>query len=104
MEDLTVLSEGNDPYRFDTPAKRRDGQWLATEIARLGVRLPLHPRGIHYALVATGDVIKPNGKLYINDFANWDWLTEAAAAARWNGFILFTHIRDDASPILKLSE
>jgi hypothetical protein len=28
MKDLTVLAVGNDPFRIDTPAGHRDGEWL----------------------------------------------------------------------------
>jgi hypothetical protein len=29
MKDLTVLASQNDPFRVDTPARHRDGAWLA---------------------------------------------------------------------------
>ena len=44
----------------------------------------IHLRGLHYRFVARGDVLKPDGKPYVNDDANWTWLSEIAAkAARW---------------------
>ena len=30
LKDLTVLATANDPYRVDTDAGHRDGEWLAT--------------------------------------------------------------------------
>src|SRR5258708_13358709 len=32
MDDLTVLSHDNDPYRFDTEASHRNGQWFAEQV------------------------------------------------------------------------
>ena len=34
---LTVLATQNDPFRVDTPARHRDGQWLAMHAERLGL-------------------------------------------------------------------
>jgi hypothetical protein len=35
MKDLTVLAPKNDPFRIDTPARHRDGRWLAETVAEL---------------------------------------------------------------------
>ena len=54
---LTVL--GTDPYRIDTPANRRDGAWVAEQLERaIGAHRHIHWRGLHYAIVAAGDVIQ----------------------------------------------
>lgn len=34
LKDLTVLSAALDPYRFDTPAGHRDGEWFAAQVER----------------------------------------------------------------------
>ncbi len=89
---LTVLANQNDPYRADTPAGRIDGAWFAEQI---GDRTT-HLRGLHYSLVVRGDVLKPNGRPYVNSFADWSWLSETAAkAARWLGFTPFDQIVDN---------
>lgn len=36
MKALTVLATQNDPFRIDTPAGHRDGEWLAMNAERLG--------------------------------------------------------------------
>jgi hypothetical protein len=96
MGDLSVLSTRKDPYRLDTPSLHRDGAWLAEQIDRLAVRLPIHLRGLHYAIVATGGVLKPDGKPYTNTEADWIWLREVAAkAARWLGYVPFESIIDN---------
>ena len=58
---LTVLAVQNDPFRVDTPARHRDGQWLAMHAERLGLgERKVHLRGLHYMLVS-GEVAKPDG-------------------------------------------
>jgi hypothetical protein len=62
LGEMTVLAAQNDPFRVDTEAGHRDGEWLAGEASRLGLgdRM-IHLRGLHYMLVS-GESIKPNGK------------------------------------------
>lgn len=93
--DLTVLATQNDPYRLDTPANHRDAAWFREQFERSG-RRRIHLRGLHYSVVAHGDVLRPNGEPYINDDANWMWLQAfAAKAARWLGYVPFTSITDE---------
>ena len=93
MKDLTVLAVANDPFRVDTPARHRDGEWLAVHAERLGLaNRTIHLRGLHYALIG---VTKPNGSDYANTDDDWTWLQEKAAdAARWLGYIPFDRIVD----------
>ncbi len=92
MGRLTVLSSQRDPFRVDTPANHRDAQWLAEQVRdRLGDRT-VHLRGLHYVLLGS---IKPDGSQYVNNEANWTWLSEKAAqAARWLGYLAFEQIID----------
>lgn len=97
LPELTVLAAQNDPYRLDTPACRRIGQWVADQMALL---VPgdqkVHLRGLHYRLMATGKVLKPNGEVYRNTDADYTWLGEhAAKAARWLEFVPFDRIVDE---------
>jgi hypothetical protein len=52
-------------------------------------------RGLHYAIVATGNVVKPNGEIYINSAADDAWLALAIKAARWLGCTPFERIADN---------
>lgn len=90
---LTVLAPQNDPFRVDTPAGHRDGEWLAVQAAeRLGAVRTIHLRGLHYALLGA---TKPDGLPYTNTDRDWQWLQAGAAkAARWLGYIPFDRIRD----------
>ena len=57
-----MLAAQNDPFRVDTPARHRDGKWLAVQAERLGLGdRVIHLRGLHYMLVS-GEAIKPDGK------------------------------------------
>jgi hypothetical protein len=107
MEELSVLAGQNEPYRLDTPAGHRDGLWLAMELERLKVRRPVHLRGLHYILVAAGDVLRPDGQRYVNDDPTWHWMAETAAkAARWLGYVDWSDIKDERNepPVLHLAE
>ncbi len=94
-EALTVLQV--DPYRLDTPANHRDGAWVAEQLDRaIGPHRRIHWRGLHYAIVAAGNVIKPNGEIYLNTDDDWHWLSDnAGKAARWLGYVDFERITDN---------
>jgi hypothetical protein len=104
LGELTVLSPAVDPYRLDTDAGHRDGAWLGKQFNKVVKRNKrIHWRGLHYAIVAQGNVKKPNGEIYRNDDDNWNWLVDSAGkAARWLGYIPFDRISDNrnAAPII----
>jgi len=105
LGDLTVLSAQVDPYRLDTPAGHRDGEWVAKQLRRAlkSSAAKIHWRGLHYAIVAQGAVRKPNGEPYLNNDENWTWLVNnAGKSARWLGYIRFEKIVDNrnAAPII----
>ncbi len=93
LKDLTVLSAQNDPFRVDTPARHRDGEWLAITAERLGLGdRKIHVRGMHYMILGE---LKPDGTPYQNTEADWLWLSgNAMKAARWLGYIPFEQIVD----------
>jgi hypothetical protein len=102
LKDLTVLSVQRDPFRLDTPANHRLGEWLAATIQALGVGgRQIHLRGLHYMAI---DQPKPDGSVYTNTDDDWEWLSEKAAkAARWLGYVPFTQIVDqrNAEPVIR---
>jgi hypothetical protein len=105
LKDLTVLAAQNDPFRVDTPAGHRDGQWLAEQVeVKLADGRIIHLRGFHYALLGE---TKPDGSVYVNTEADWLWLQGSAAkAARWLGYIPFPRIRDarNNEPVVRIHE
>jgi hypothetical protein len=94
---LTVLSAQVDPYRLDTASGHRDGAWIADRLNRVVQRgKRIHWRGLHYAIAAQGNVRKPDGNIYCNSDADWEWLaTVAGKAARWLAYISFDRIADN---------
>jgi hypothetical protein len=104
LGELTVLSAQVDPYRLDTPSGHRDGRWVAEQLDRLLGRIKkIHWRGLHYTLVSTSNLIKPNGQPYLNTEDDWCWLVDTAGkAARWLGYVDFERIVDNrnAPPII----
>jgi hypothetical protein len=103
--DLTVLAVQNDPFRVDTPARHRDGEWLAMQAERHGLAgRTIHLRGFHYLLVSTTGLLKPDGSPYRNTEEDWTWLVmHAAKAARWLGYIPFHQIVDarNTEPVIR---
>ena len=103
MNDLTVLDKANDPFRVDTPARHRDGEWLATTAADLGLGdRTIHLRGLHYMLIGR---TKPDGTPYANTEKDWLWLAEdAAKGARFLGYIPFGQITDQRNtpPVIRV--
>jgi hypothetical protein len=97
LRDLTVLSKDNDPYLLDTAKNHAAGQWFADQIERfVASGKQVHLRGLHYAILSSGDVRKPDGKLYVNNNSCWTWLQRTAAkAARWLDYVPFDRIKDE---------
>src|SRR5215212_2550363 len=109
LKDLTVLSPQIDPFRLDTPARHRDGQWLVATARDLGVLSggrQIHLRGLHYAItMASKPYVKPDGTTFVNNEDNWNWLADVAAkAARFLGYIDFDRIFDkrNATPVVRI--
>src|SRR5260370_35664277 len=117
MDDLTVLSHDNDPYRFDTEASHRNGQWFAEQVKRFVPEgKTVHLGGLHYLIVVAADVVLPAdlrrkskllGKPYENTDEFWVWLqNRASLAARWLGYVEFERIVDErnAEPEIYIAE
>jgi hypothetical protein len=94
LDSLTVMSRSKDPYRI---CDGTDGRWFAEQMERFASMLVrIHLRGLHYRIVAAGDVLRPNGEPYVNDDKCWTWLSDdAAKAARWLGLVPFDRTIDE---------
>ena len=71
LDDLTVLSRESDPYRLTGDRDHENAQGLVKSLRECKRSMPIHPRGIHYALFmsirADGEplkIYKPNGSLH----------------------------------------
>ena len=75
LKDLTVLATQNDPFRVDTPARHRDGEWLATTARDLGLGdRKIHLRGLHYMLIGRP---KPDGLPLVD--SRWSYIDQTKA-------------------------
>jgi hypothetical protein len=103
LKDVTVLAAQNDPFRVDTPARHRDGAWLANAARDLGLGdRRIHLRGLHYMVLGWP---KPDGLPYTNTDPDWLWLAEQCGkAARWLGYMAFDQIVDqrNSPPVVRL--
>ena len=108
LGDLTVRSNQNDPFRFDTKTGHRNAQWLRDMMRETGLLNrgnPIHKRGLHYAIFSLGTAINPKtGVLYKNDEADWLFLSnEATRAALFLQYVDFEKIIDarNEEPIVR---
>jgi hypothetical protein len=96
LSTLTVLSQQNDPYRFGTPGDHEEARWIVEQISKaFRPDQHVHLCSFHCALVAQGNVRKPDGQVYINTAADDGWLGLAMKAARWLGYLDFERISDN---------
>jgi hypothetical protein len=99
-DEVIALSEDNDPFYSGRPAHVKDGEWFAALWQRFGLSrgTGIHLRAIHYKLVVTADVSKPNGTPYVNTEKCWKYLQAAAKCARYLGLVDANDIVDQAQP------
>jgi len=95
VKELLVLSQGKDPFYSGSSGDVAKAEWFAHwfEVARGN-----HLRSVHYALVARGNVLRPDGKLYENDRPNWDYLNAASRQARYLGKVDPEEVVDRRNP------
>jgi len=78
--ELCVLAPNKDPFNSGTEGDIKKAEWFADWFA---VAMGNHLRSVHYALVARGNVIRPDGKLYENNRSSWNYLNDASRHARY---------------------
>jgi hypothetical protein len=93
--DLLVL--GNDPFD-EKRSIRRNAQWFADLFEHFVPEgRKVHVRGVYYICVSAGNVLKPNGTLFVGSHSNYVFITTAAKYARYLGLVPFDRIRDERS-------
>jgi uncharacterized protein YukE len=84
VTDLLVLAPQNDPFYVGTDKDRQNAEWFAELWHRFGYSKGVHLRRIHYQIVSQDPPVKkPNGEPYENTEKCWNFLGEAAKAARY---------------------
>lgn len=87
VPDLLVLARQNDPFFAGSPAQERRARWFAELWDQFGYTIGVHLRRVHYQLVSQLSPRKDDGTLYENTEGCWDYLGEAAKAARYLGYV-----------------
>ena len=88
LENLTALSSDNDPFLCDRPGRRLErAQWFADLWHRLEIPNGVHLRRLHYILISTPGITRPDGRRYTNTFDDWKLLGWASQDARYRGLV-----------------
>jgi hypothetical protein len=81
---LLALSDNNDPFFADRPARRTMAEWAAELYRRLGIERGIHTRGFHYKLISQAEPVSlPSTTVYRNTVNDWHKLKDAARDARY---------------------
>jgi len=101
VNDLLALAPKNDPFYTGTPADWSRGRWFAAIYDAAGFsssRAP-HLRRIHYWTVSQSPAVAmPDGMPYENTQRCWEYLQEAAKAARYLQLVPLDGIVDNKNP------
>jgi hypothetical protein len=92
--DLLVLSPGRDPFS-ETKAIRRDAEWFAEQFERFVPVGRVHPRGLYYRILSSGDVWLPDGTKFVGNADTAKLVEEGCKYARHLGLVPFDRILDE---------
>ncbi len=95
IKDLIVLASQRDPFYAGTDTEKAMAEWFE---GIFGEATGAHLRRIHYRLVARGDVVRHDGRLYENDKNSWNYLGDASRFARYLGLVDPEDIVDRRNP------
>jgi hypothetical protein len=95
VKELLVLSQNKDPFYSGSAGDIAKAKWFAHWFGETSGQ---HLRRVHYRIVSKANVIRPDGKLYENDGANWDYLNTAARHARYLGYVDPEDVVDRRNP------
>jgi len=99
-EALSPLAAKNDPFLFESPAKRAKAEWFAALIEEFGYTAADHVRDIHYDIATKlgYTYYKHDDTPYRHVATDYRYIVEAAAAARHLGLV--AALTDNRSPDL----
>lgn len=84
LHSLIALSDDNDPFLCNRPGRRLErAQWFADLWDRLEILNGVHLRRLHYILISTPGITRPDGRLYTNTHDDWKLLGWASQDARY---------------------
>jgi hypothetical protein len=93
VKDLLALAPNNDPFYAGVGFRRCAAEWFA-EIWKQHGELGSHLRRLHYRLVSTTSLCKPDGRPYNNTEGDWNFLIAASGAARYLDLVPFDGLVD----------
>lgn len=96
--EILALAPQNDPFYVGAKGQLEKGKWFAEIYAKMGSPLNCHIRRVHYWLVTTNAVPKPNGKPYENTDNDWSLLNLGSKYARYLGLVPIENIIDRRNP------
>lgn len=96
--EILALAPQNDPFYVGAKGQLEKGRWFASIYKAMGSPARCHTRRVHYWLVTTNAVPKPNGKPYENTQNDWSLLCLAAKYARYLGLVPIENIIDRRNP------
>lgn len=95
--DFIALSPGCDPFYVGTPGQMAKAEWGAEQYQAMGSPSECHVRRVHYWIVSQ-NVIKPDGKEYLNTVQDWAYLNLALKYARYADLIPAENFIDRRNP------
>jgi hypothetical protein len=92
ITDLLALSPNNDPF-YGSAGRRRNAEWFAAIWADHGA-VGFHLRRLHYQLISSTALIKPDGRTYQNTETDWQLLCKSSLTARYLDLVPFDCLID----------
>lgn len=96
--EILALAPQNDPFYVGAPRQVEKAKWFEKIYSLMGNPPNCHIRRVHYWLVTTQAIPKPNGKPYENTQNDWGLLALSAKYARYLGLVPIEAIIDRRNP------
>lgn len=93
-----ALAPTNDPFYVGAPGQLTKGKWFAQVYSAMDSPTNCHIRRVHYWLVTTKSLAKPNGGVYENTDNDWNLLLLSSKYARYLGLVPIENIIDRRNP------
>jgi hypothetical protein len=93
ITELLALSVNADPFYAGVAARRRNAEWFAAIWADHGAA-GTHLRRLHYQLVSSTALTRPDGSAYENTENDWQLLCAASLSARYLDLVPFDCLVD----------
>lgn len=98
IPDMLALSRQNDPFFAGAPATVVQAEWFTALWSRFGYRQGVHLRRVHYQVVSQENATRADGSPYQNTESAWNYLCQAAKAARYLGLVPVEGFVDRRNP------